>query len=207
MKYATLFITTLAAATVARAEEAIPKRPDFNRYAAMIERSPFVIATAPAPVDTTPSWSKDLFIANAAHTPEADLLTISSMADRGMKEYLSTEGPNAKGYSISSIEWSDKPGATKANICKDGQCATIGFNEALVFQPPAPAAQPMARPMPMPQVPPAGMPAPHVRGVIQRIPQKLPPEQQKEIEQKEAAAKAQEAEAAAAAAGVVPPQQ
>lgn len=208
MKHITIFLALLAAGTIARADDAIPKRADFSRYLAMVEKSPFTIATAPVQVDTTPSWSKDLFIANAAHTPEADLLTISSMADRNMKEYLSTEGPNPKGYSVGSIEWSDKPGATKATICKDGLCAPVGFNEALVSQPPVPVAQPVSRPMPMPQQMPAGvMPTPHVRGLIQRLPaQKLTPEQQKEIEQKEMNAKAQAAETAVSAEAAMPKQ-
>jgi hypothetical protein len=169
----------------------------------MVDRSPFTVATAPAaPVDTTPAWGKDLFIANAAHTPEADLLTVSSMADRNMKEYLTTEAPNKRGYSIGSIEWSDKPGQTKATVCKDGQCATIGFNEALLSQPPgAPPPIPRAAPVVAPAMAPGAMPTPHIRGVIQRLPQKLTPEQQKEIE-----AKAQQQGEAAPADGVKPEQ-
>lgn len=189
MKQTLVLISLLTMTTIidSTADDAIPKRADFGRYLAMVENSPFAVATAPTQGPAAPPWSKEVYLANAAHTPEADLLTVMSVADKNMKEYLSTESTSRSGYSISSIEWSDQRGQTKATICKDSQCATIGFNEALSSQPPTPNAQPPVRSI-MPQVPPTGaMPAPHVRGVIQRMPQsnipieKLPPEKQKEI--------------------------
>lgn len=169
-----------------RAEDAVPKRVDFARYEGMLKRSPFAIATAPAPVALAPAWAKDLYVANAAHTPEVDLVTLMSVSDRNLKEYLTTANPNDHGYGIANIEWSETPGATKVTISKDGQFATIGFNEALASQPnvdlpPAPMNQmnqmnpnPMNRPpavrqnVQTPQLPP--LPVPHTRGVIQRNP-------------------------------------
>ena len=154
----------------AGADDIIPKRTDFSRYSAMVEHSPFAVASAPVQVDTKPSWSKDLFIANAAHTPEIDLVTVMSLSDKNLKEYLSTQGPNDHGYAIASIEWSDNPGETKVTINKDGQFATIGFNEALIAQP-VPAVPgvvpvfPGAKPVTAPT-----LPTPHVRGVIPRRP-------------------------------------
>jgi hypothetical protein len=161
-----------------RAEDAVPKRVDFARYEGMLKRSPFAIATAPALVAQAPSWAKDLYVANAAHTPEVDLVTLMSVSDRNLKEYLTTAKPNDHGYGVANIEWSETPGATKVTISKDGQFATIGFNEALASQPnadlpPAPM-NPMNRPpafrqnVQTPQLPP--LPVPHTRGVIQRNP-------------------------------------
>jgi len=136
------------------------------------------IATAPAPVAQAPSWAKDLYVANAAHAPEVDLVTLMSVSDRNLKEYLTTAQPNDHGYGIANIEWSETPGATKVTISKDGQFATIGFNEALASQPtldlpPSPINRaPGIRPNPQfpqnPQMPP--LPVPHTRGVIQRNP-------------------------------------
>ena len=165
-------------ATAPVADDAIPKRLDYNRYAGMIDRSPFAVATAAAPVVGPPAWSKDLFIANAGHTPEGDSDTIMSLSDKNMKEYISTEKPNDHGYGIANIEWSDNPGGTKVTISKDGQFATIGFNEATVTQGPPQTQPPQAVPN-MPNVPAAAktqpgvapqpnLPAPHVRGLIQR---------------------------------------
>jgi hypothetical protein len=111
----------------------LPKPFSFARYQPMMDRSPFSVATAVAPADT-PNFAKDLYVANAAHSKEGDLVTIASSTDRNFKKYLTTTMP-VDGYGISNIEWSDKVGATKVTIAKDGQSATIGFNEALLKQP------------------------------------------------------------------------
>lgn len=103
------------------------------------------------------------------------MVTIASSSDKDFKKYLTT-GTTVDGYSIASIEWSDKVGKTKVTISKDGQLATLNFNEML-------SAQALPLPMPnrpvpgtMPAAPqssfqrPVGVPTPtpHVRGVIQR---------------------------------------
>ena len=67
-------------------------------------------------------------------TRKGDFVTIASSTDKNFKKYLTTNMP-VDGYSISSIEWSDKVGATKVTIAKDGQTATLSFNEALLRQP------------------------------------------------------------------------
>src|SRR5262249_59117795 len=100
-------------------------------------------------------------------------------------------------YSIANIEWSDKVGATKVTISKDGNFATITFNQALLSQggqnagglprtlaPPAlPAPNPVnpnsalsklppGTPPELQQLIPTGkdVPRPHSRGLIQRNP-------------------------------------
>jgi hypothetical protein len=182
----------------------LPKSFDFARYQAMMDRSPFAVATAVVAPVAAPNFAKDLYIANAARSKEGDLVTIASSTDKNFKRYLSTSMPPVDGYSIVSIEWSEKVGATKVNISKDGQSATLGFNEALLRQAGPgqnPAAQPAAQP-PQPAqetkagaVPPSAalppqnpnqtkaMPvpmappanAPRVRGVIPRNPGDKPP--------------------------------
>ena len=178
-------LLALAVRTAAAADE-IPKRPDFARYTAMIKKSPFAVATAVVVPAATPSFAKDLYISNAAHTADGDFVTVQSAIDRNLKEYLTTKGPNEHGYAISSIEWSEKPGQTKVTISKDGQFSPLSFNQALM----APTGQPSmpqpggvnmvpgqpAVPAPayIPPKPPnaAGMPTPqpHTRGLIQRNP-------------------------------------
>lgn len=170
-----LSILAVSVSITCRADDVIPKRTDFSRYAAMVEHSPFAVASAPSLASTTPSWSKDLFIANAAHMQEADLITIMSLSDKNLKEYVSTDESNPHGYGIASIEWSDNPGATKVTISKDGQFATLGFNEAVMAQPPMiPNAPPPQFPGVKPGTPPT-LPAPHVRGVIPRKPSQVSP--------------------------------
>lgn len=169
-------------AATSRGEEALPTRPNFSRYDMMLRRSPFAVASTVAPPAATPNFAKDLYVANAGHTPDGDIVTIASTSDKNFKKYLTTKGP-VDGYSIASIEWSEKVGATKVTISKDGQFATLTFNEALLSQPatgtaPGPAPPPLegGRPVqPRPGVPapmptPAPVRTPHTRGTIQRYP-------------------------------------
>jgi hypothetical protein len=175
----------------------LPKPFEIARYQGMLDRSPFAVATAVAAPAATPNFAKDLYVANAAR--EADgiaLVTIASSADKNFKKYLKSNEPE-DGYTITNIEWSEKVGATKVTISKDGQTATLAFNEALLRQPlasgqnppqpqhqqqpPAVPAQPIVppvnptvqqppnvqKPMPVPSLP---TPPPRVRGVIPRNP-------------------------------------
>ena len=163
----------------------IPKRFNFDRYSAMLNRSPFAVATAVALPVAGADFAKDLYVGNAARSPEGDMVTIASTADTNFKEYLTTKGP-VDGYGIASIEWSDRVGATKVTISKDGKFASITFNEALLSQPapnappvPAPptASVPVAPFVPSPLVAPSvprKAPRPHVRGTIQRNPRAVP---------------------------------
>ncbi|HEU5247853.1 MAG TPA: hypothetical protein VFU09_12260, partial [Candidatus Udaeobacter sp.] len=76
------------------------------------------------------------------------------------------------GYSIANIEWSERVGATKVTISKDGNFATITFNQALLQQA-APNAALAARTL----TPPApNIPAPNA--VSPKLPANLPPEMQ-----------------------------
>jgi hypothetical protein len=175
-----------------------PKPFEFARYQAMLDRSPFAIATAAAEPAPTPNFAKDLYVANAARSKDGDLVTIASSADKNFKKYLKTNEPE-EGYSITNIEWSEKVGATKVTISKDGQTATLTFNEALLRQPIASGqnVQPQQQPpvVPQPNVPPATTaqqqlqapnvqkpmpvpslptPPPRVRGLIPRNPVAAP---------------------------------
>ena len=190
-----LFIIIGIIPVTALADDPLPKRPDFNRYQAMLNRSPFAIATVAVPT-STPDFAKDLYIANAAHLVDGDLVTIASATDKSFKEYLSTKGPE-HGFAISNIEWSDKMGQTRVTITKDGKYATLTFNQALLSQlgpnpnqpqpplyPPGmpPPPQPYIKPAPIPSLPPTyqqGRQAPQPsqirqRGVIQRNPTPMP---------------------------------
>lgn len=184
MKPIAIWISTLtfAATVLARADD-IPARFNFERYQAMMDRSPFAVATALALPAATPDFAKDLYIANAAKSSDGDMVTLASSSDKNFKKYLSTK-QSEDGYSIANIEWSDRVGATKVTISKDGKFATLTFNQALLTQPgpnaqpPPPAAiiQPASsipvqttfpKPAPIPSLP---TPPPRIRGVIPRSP-------------------------------------
>jgi hypothetical protein len=134
--FATAILAGVTAAALSSfAADSLPKAQTFARYEPMMNRSPFAVATAAAPIPAaTPNFAKDLYIANAARTPDGDLVTIASTTDKNFKKYLSTK-TTVDGYSVPTIEWSDRVGATTVTISKDGQFATLTFNQALLTQP------------------------------------------------------------------------
>ena len=188
MKHSSTLILILAllGAIHAQAEEVLPPRFNFDRYSKMMDHSPFAVATEVAAPAATPDFAKDLYIANAARSPDGDMVTLASTADHNFKKYLTTREP-VDGYTIASIEWSDKVGATRVTISKDGNFATLTFNQALLSQSgpnPGLAAKPFVPPpAPVPAVPSsAGVP-----NAVPNLPPGLPAEVQQLIPSKEAA--------------------
>ena len=135
MKYSLTLATimAIAGAIYSQAEDVLPPQYNFDRYSKMMDQSPFAVATAVAAPAATPDFAKDLYIANAARSQDGDLVTLASTTDHNFKKYLTTKEP-VDGYSIASIEWSDKVGQTKVTISKDGNFATLTFNQALLSQ-------------------------------------------------------------------------
>jgi|GEM_PF-538684 len=125
------------------ADDILPKRFSFDRYKGMVNHSPFAIATAVALPEATPDFAKDLYIANAARSPEGDMVTLVSSSDHNFKKYLTTREP-VDGYGITQIEWSEDVGKTKVTISKDGKFATLTFNQALLARQGASGARPSA---------------------------------------------------------------
>ena len=192
----------LCLTTAGWAKDDLPATQPFAHYDAMLQRSPFAVATAGAPLPATPDFAKDLYVANAAHSTAGDFVTLASTTDKNLKEYLNTK-ETIHGFSISNIQWSDQVGQTKVTIAKDGQFATLTFNEALLSQaiqnPAAPIAQPqpysvpgraptgnpqvpVQRPMPVPQIP---TPPPHTRPVIRRKATPQQPFRQPQVQQQQ----------------------
>jgi hypothetical protein len=130
---ATLCIIVWAMATWMRGDD-LPSKLSFDRYQAMVQRSPFAVATAVAVPAPGPSFGKDLYVANAAKSPGDDMVTIASTTDKDFKKYLGTRAP-VDGYAIARIAWSDKVGETRVTITKDGQEVTLSFNQMIVAQP------------------------------------------------------------------------
>src|SRR5438876_2877840 len=185
MKYSLTFasILVLLGATYSEAADVLPQQHDFDRYSKMVDQSPFAIATAVAAPAATPDFAKDLYIANAARSQDGDLVTIASTGNHNFKKYLTTKEP-VDGYSISSIEWSDKVGQTKVTISKDGNFATLTLHQALRSQV-SPGGGAGARPLPAPAMPvpnPGGVPNVHAP----KLPANVPPELQQLIPSRDA---------------------
>jgi hypothetical protein len=175
-RFITMSIFGLSIALIARGDD-LPTRLNFDRYQGMLEHSPFAVATAVVAPAATPNFAKDLYISSAAKSPDGDMVVIQSMTDKDFKKHPTTKEPD-DGYAISSIEWSDKVGETKVTISKDGQYATLTFNQAEMAKPaPGQVRAPGVVPPAMPNTPnfqqrQVGVPtpSPRVRGVIQRNP-------------------------------------
>src|SRR6266704_4351083 len=188
MKYSITFaaVVLLLGAIRSQAEEVLPPHFNFERYTKMVDHSPFAVATSVAAPAATPDFAKDLYIANAARSPDGDMVTLASTSDHNFKKYLTTREA-VDGYSIANIEWSDKVGATKVTISKDGKFATITFNQALLSQP-APnagvASRALTPSMPAPMVTnPASMSNP----VSPKLPAGVPAELQQLMPSREGA--------------------
>ena len=181
MKYClTLAILAVAGTTYSHAEDVLPPQYNFDRYSKMVDQSPFAVASAVAAPAATPDFAKDLYIANAAKSQDGDLVTIASSADHNFKKYLTTK-ESVDGYSIANIEWSDKVGGTKVTISKDGNFATLTFNQALLSQAsPGGGRQLSAPAAPLPN--PAGVPNAHTP----KLPANVPPELQQLIPSRDA---------------------
>lgn len=181
MKYSvTVAMLAVAGAAFSHAEDVLPPQYNFDRYSKMMDQSPFAVASAVAAPAATPDFAKDLYIANAAKSQDGDLVTIASTSDHNFKKYLTTKEP-VDGYSIANIEWSDKVGGTKVTISKDGNFATLTFNQALLSQTsPGGGARPM--PVTAPVQNPAGVPNAHVP----KLPAGVPPELQQLIPSRDA---------------------
>ena len=184
MKYSLTLamILAIAGATYTQAEDVLPPQYNFDRYSKMVDQSPFAVATAVAAPAATPDFAKDLYIANAARSQDGDLVTIASTGDHNFKKYLTTKEP-VDGYSISSIEWSDKVGQTKVTISKDGNFATLTFNQALLSQV-SPGGGVGARPLPAPAMPVPNQGVPNVHAP--KLPANVPPELQQLIPSRDA---------------------
>jgi hypothetical protein len=154
-------------------DDVLPLPFNFDRYAPMLNHSPFAVATAVALPEATPDFARDLYIANAARSPEGDMVTIMSSSDQNFKKYL-TNSEEVDGYSIARIEWSENVGKTKVTISKDGKFATLTFNQSLLAQA-ASASRPVSDRM-RPSVPTILSPQAgqashaHARDVIERNP-------------------------------------
>jgi len=182
MKYSLVIASMLVllGATYSQAEDVLPPQYDFDRYSKMMDQSPFAVATAVAAPAATPDFAKDLYIANAARSQESDMVTIASTSDHNFKKYLTTKEP-VDGYGIANIEWSDKVGGTKVTISKDGNFATLTFNQALLSQSsPGGAARALVAPS-APITNPAGVPNAH----SPKLPPNVPPELQQLVPSRE----------------------
>ena len=90
MKYSIMLaaIIAIAGAIFSQAADVLPPQYNFDRYAKMMDQSPFAVASAVAAPAATPDFAKDLYIANAARSQDGDLVTLASTTDHNFKSIL-----------------------------------------------------------------------------------------------------------------------
>jgi hypothetical protein len=180
MKFTLLLLASAGAVLPAGAVDlAIPAVFPPERYEAMIARSPFALATPPAPVAAAPekNFADGWYVSGLAQLDGQDFVTIKS---RDLAVQFSLFGNEPKdGVTLQRVEWSPSIGRSTVTIVKDGQTAKLEFNQAELQSAASPAAAPSALPPGMVR-PPAAMnakpgmvrpaiprPAPSVQPVVQ----------------------------------------
>lgn len=157
MKSTFILIASITSAFQAgAAESAIPGAFPAERYEAMVAKSPFALATPPAPVAAPPekNFADGWYVSGLAQLDGKDFVTIKS---RDLAVQLSLYGTDPKdGVSVQKVEWSPAIGRSTVTIAKDGQTAKLEFNQAELQSSagaPAPGAMPApsARSLPSPQ--------------------------------------------------------
>ena len=129
----TLCFFLLAVLCVASASEksAKPSAEPIARYQAMIERSPFALATesTPPPVAAdNAGFTKDLVLTGAVRLSNGEYITIASK-DHNQSFALQT-GATYNDISLVSVAWSDAVGKTRATLKRGTEYGTISFDEA-----------------------------------------------------------------------------
>lgn len=122
---------------MARAEtddSVIPSPLPENRYSAMIERSPFSLAT-PKEEPKAPSFAANLYVAGIGKHGDVDVVSIASRDAAQSTFTLFGAGDSYQGISLVSVQWSDDVGGSKVTIKKGSDTGSIGFNEQVLKNP------------------------------------------------------------------------
>ncbi len=160
------------------------------RYGKMSAKSPFGVATAVSSptAAATPGFAADLYVDGVAHVGAVDYVAIKSRdPDKHDSLFLQVGDVSPDGLKVEGVEWSDQMGRSKVDVSKNGEKATLQFDQAQIVkgadagggmlpgQPGIPVPrQPMAGQqwpgaMPRPGVRPVGMPLPGGVDVRRRV--------------------------------------
>lgn len=115
----------------------IPKSYPAERYEALIAKSPFALATpvAAPPPPPDKSFADGWYVSGLARLDGKDFVTIKAR-DLSAQFQLFGEEPT-NGVALKKVEWSSSIGRSKVTIEKDGQSATLEFNQAELQAPTA----------------------------------------------------------------------
>jgi len=113
----------------------VPERLPADRFGDLRKESPFVLATVEKEKGPDlPPWSQNLYIGSVAKYREGgverDWVTVKDRTQPGTLINLFGTDPNAEGYQLVKLIWSDDPKKTKADIKKGTDLATIEVDQA-----------------------------------------------------------------------------
>ncbi len=132
----------------------IPQNFPPERYAALIARSPFTLATPPAAPAAPPDkgFADDWYVTSIARVDGQDFVSIKAR-DGGVQFSLFGTDPK-DGVALQKIDWSPGIGLSTVSVTKDGQTARLHFNQAeIAAQAQAPAMPPQQPNIVRPGVP------------------------------------------------------
>ena len=135
----------------------LPAAEPIERYQAMIDRTPFALATQSAPVAPladTAGFAKDLVLTGIVRLSQGEYISLASR-DFSQRFGFAT-GESYNGISVVSVAWAEGIGKTKVTLKRGTEYGVVGFDEAVMRspaadgQPPQPggASQPMSPPIP-----------------------------------------------------------
>lgn len=128
---------------VIASESAIPAPFPSERYALMLEQSPFALATPVAPPPAAPErgFAADWYVTGLARYEDKDFVSIKS---RDLATSFSLYGSEeSNGVTLVGVEWSTERGKSTVTVKKGGEVARLEFNQAEIqASSPAPIPQP-----------------------------------------------------------------
>jgi hypothetical protein len=149
------------------AENPVPESVPAARYAALLEHSPFAVATAVAETPTSqPTFAANWFVSGAARIGAQNFVTIQSR-DLG-HQFSLFDGEVVEDVSLVEVNWSDEVGKSTVILRKGAETAKLEFNEAQIRGQGATPVAAAAPASPASKLPGASVNPKPVRGRLQR---------------------------------------
>jgi hypothetical protein len=124
----------LVAGMVSLADTPLPAPFPEARYRQMSERSPFAVASAAAPASgaPTPGFAAQLYVDGVARVGQTEFVAIKNRSPEEGKpavQFLEVGESGTDGLKVEGIKWSNEMGKSTVDVSKDGERATLAFDE------------------------------------------------------------------------------
>jgi hypothetical protein len=100
----------------------------------MSARSPFAVASQAAPpaAAPTPGFAAELYVDGVAQIDDTDYVAIKSRDPDKPTIFLAVGESASDGMKVERIRWSDETGKSTVDVIKNGETATLAFDEAQI---------------------------------------------------------------------------